>query len=67
MYYVVKYSGTFGFIKPWTAVRDSKTFSQQFLTPASLEGIQQDILRIIESEECPAVTKSKICLSCSYY
>lgn len=25
MYYVVKYSGPFGFIKPWTAVRDSET------------------------------------------
>jgi hypothetical protein len=29
--YVVKYSGPFGFIKPWTAVRDNETFSQQFL------------------------------------
>ncbi len=30
--YVVKYSVPFGFIKPWTAVRDGETFSQQFLT-----------------------------------
>ena len=43
MYYVVKYSGTFGFIKPWTAVRDSKTFSQQFLTPSIIEGIRQKL------------------------
>lgn len=31
MLYIVKYAGPFGFIKPWTAVRDGKTFSQQFL------------------------------------
>jgi hypothetical protein len=41
MCYVVKYSGPFGFIKPWTAVRDSKTFSQQFLTPSIIEGVRQ--------------------------
>lgn len=43
MYYVVKYSGPFGFIKPWTAVRDSRTFSQQFLTPSIIEGIRQKL------------------------
>jgi hypothetical protein len=43
MYYVIKYSGPFGFIKPWTAVRDSKTFSQQFLTPSIIEGIRQKL------------------------
>jgi hypothetical protein len=42
-YYVVKYSGTFGFIKPWTAVRDSETFSQQFLTPSIIEGIEKKL------------------------
>jgi hypothetical protein len=41
--YIVKYSGPFGFIKPWTAVRDSKTFSQQFLTPSIIEGIRQKL------------------------
>ncbi|MEC5146590.1 hypothetical protein [Chitinophaga sp. 212800010-3] len=41
--YVAKYSGPFGFIKPWTAVRDSKTFSQQFLTASSLEGIEKKL------------------------
>ncbi|MEX2336297.1 MAG: hypothetical protein WD555_03400 [Fulvivirga sp.] len=49
-YYVVKYSGPFGFIKPWTAVRDSETFSQQFLTPSIVEGIEKklfpDLLKI---------------------
>ena len=33
-YYVVKFTGPFGFIKPWTAVRDAsggETYSQQFL------------------------------------
>ncbi len=43
MLYVVKYSGPFGFIKPWTAVRDSKTFSQQFLTPSIIEGIREKL------------------------
>lgn len=43
MNYVVKYSGPFGFIKPWTAVRDGKTFSQQFLTPSIIEGIRQKL------------------------
>ena len=42
-YFVVKYSGQFGFIKPWTAVRDSETFSQQFLTPSIVEGIEKKL------------------------
>lgn len=41
--YVVKYAGPFGFIKPWTAVRDSETFSQQFLTPSIIEGIEKKL------------------------
>ena len=41
--YIVKYSGPFGFIKPWTAVRDSETFSQQFLTPSILCGIERKL------------------------
>lgn len=42
-YYIVKYSGPFGFIKPWTAIRDSETFSQQFLTPSIVEGIEKKL------------------------
>jgi len=42
-YFIVKYSGPFGFIKPWTAVRDSKTFSQQFLTASIIEGIEKKL------------------------
>lgn len=41
--YVIKYSGAFGFIKPWTAVRDIETFSQQFLTPSIIEGIEKKL------------------------
>lgn len=41
--FVIKYSGPFGFIKPWTAVRDSETFSQQFLTPSIIEGIEKKL------------------------
>ena len=43
MLYVVKYKGKFGFIKPWTAVRDGKTYSQQFLTPSVIEGIEKKL------------------------
>jgi len=43
MYYIVKYSGQFGFIKPWTAVRDSETYSQQFLTPSIITGIERKL------------------------
>lgn len=42
-YYIVRYSGPFGFIKPWTAVRDGETFSQQFLTPSIIEGIEKKL------------------------
>jgi len=41
--YVVKYTGPFGFIKPWTAVRDSETYSQQFLTPSIVAGIERKL------------------------
>lgn len=41
--YIIKYAGPFGFLKPWTAVRDGETFSQQFLTPSMLEGIEKKL------------------------
>lgn len=43
MYYIVKYTGKFGFVKPWTAVRDGETYSQQFLSPSTLEGIEKKL------------------------
>jgi hypothetical protein len=43
MLYVVKYSGQFGFIKPWTAVRDEEVYSQQFLTPSIIGGIERKL------------------------
>ena len=42
-YYVVKYTGQFGFIKPWTAVRDGETFSQQYLTQSTIEGMEKKL------------------------
>ncbi|MFA5668842.1 MAG: hypothetical protein WC967_06340 [Balneolaceae bacterium] len=42
-YFIVTYTGPFGFIKPWTAVRDSETFSQQFLTPSIVEGMEKKL------------------------
>lgn len=41
--YLVRYTGPFAFIKPWTAVRDSETFSQQFLTPSIVCGIERKL------------------------
>ncbi|MDR3611554.1 MAG: hypothetical protein P4L27_13380 [Ignavibacteriaceae bacterium] len=52
--FVVKYSGPFGFIKPWTAVRDGETISQQFLTPSIIMGIElklfPELLKEVEPE-----------------
>lgn len=48
--FVVKYTGPFGFIKPWTAVRDSETFSEQFLTPSIVEGIEKKLFPELLSE-----------------
>lgn len=50
-YYIVKYTGPFGFIKPWTAVRDSETFSQQFLTQSILGGIERKLFPELLIEE----------------
>lgn len=57
MYYVVKYSGQFGYIKPWTAVRDSETFSQQFLTPSIVEGIEKKLFPELLKEKSPGIKK----------
>lgn len=48
--YFVNYRGPFGFIKPWTAVRDSETFSQQFLTPSIVAGIERKLFPDLLSE-----------------
>lgn len=42
-YHVVRYEGHFGYLKPWTAVRDAQTYSQQFLTPSVIEGMRQKL------------------------
>lgn len=41
--HVTTFTGPFGFIKPWTAVRDKETYSQQFLTPSTIEGIREKL------------------------
>lgn len=41
--FVVQFKGHFGFIKPWTAVRDELTFSQQFLSPSTIEGMEKKL------------------------
>ena len=42
-YYLVTYTGPFGYLKPWTAVRDGETYSQQFLTPSVIKGMEQKL------------------------
>lgn len=56
--YYVKYAGTFGYIKPWTAVRDSETYSQQFLTPSMIEGIEKKLFPNLLSETGISKVKS---------
>lgn len=41
--YIVKFYGCIAFIKPWSAVRDNKTSSLQFLTPSTIEGIEKKL------------------------
>ncbi len=41
--FIVRYAGMFGFIKPWTAVRDEEVYSQQFLTPSIVGGIERKL------------------------
>ena len=48
--YFVRFKGQFGFIKPWTAVRDSETFSQQFLTPSIVAGMERKLFPELLSE-----------------
>jgi hypothetical protein len=43
MKYIVEFNGKFGFIKPWSSVRDSKTKSNFFLTPSILMGIERKL------------------------
>lgn len=50
--YIVIYKGKFGFIKPWTAVRDGETFSQQFLTPSIIEGIEKKLFPELLERNC---------------
>jgi len=43
VFQTVTYTGPFGYLKPWTAVRDGETYSQQFLTPSVIEGMRQKL------------------------
>lgn len=60
MLFIVKYSGKFGFIKPWTAVRDGETFSQQFLTPSILRGIEQKLFPEMLSDYSSKVARYRL-------
>lgn len=62
-YFVVRYSGAFGYIKPWSAVRDGETYSQQFLTPAIVEGIEKKLFpELLDKEGIHKILRHK--LSC---
>ena len=60
--FVVVYHGYFGFIKPWTAVRDELTFSQQFLTPSIIIGIEQKLFpeMLNETNYVPRIIRHKL-------
>ena len=60
--FVVVYHGNFGFIKPWTAVRDELTFSQQFLTPSIIMGIEQKLFpeMLNETNYIPRIIRHKL-------
>lgn len=55
--HVVRYSGPFGFIKPWAAVRDEETASQLFLLPSTLNGIA---LRLFPHREQSPIIRHKL-------
>lgn len=65
MYYIVKYTGKFGFIKPWTAVRDGETFSQQFLTPSIIEGMEKKLFpeTLSLNGKITKIIRHKLCYS----
>ena len=49
--FIVKFTGQFGFIKPWTAVRDDEVYSQQFLTPSIVGGIERKLFPELLNKE----------------
>ncbi len=51
MLYLVKYTGPFGFIKTWTAVRDEEVYSQQFLTQSIIGGIERKLFPELLNKE----------------
>lgn len=61
MYYVTVFTGPFAFIKPWTAVRDASTFSQQFLTPSIIEGIEKKLFpRLLTDQGIKCIKRHKL-------
>jgi hypothetical protein len=60
MLYIVTYKGPFGFIKPWTAVRDEETFSQQFLTPSTIRGIEQRLFPELLGSYTPKIQRYRL-------
>jgi hypothetical protein len=60
MYFIVKYTGIFGFIKPWTAVRDGETFSQQFLTPSIIQGIEKKLFPELLQNYSPKIARHRL-------
>jgi len=58
--YCVTWKGRFGFIKPYCAVRDELVFSQQFLTPSIVSGIEMKLFpELIEFKDDYDISKIK--------
>lgn len=66
MKYLVKFEGNFAFIKPWTAVRDSVTKSNHYLTPSILMGIERKLfpeLRINDNGKLNKIIRHRLSFS----
>ena len=59
--FVVKFNGVFGFIKPYSAVRDELIYSQKFLTPSILNGMEQKFFpELLKQRKCSKIIRHKL-------
>ncbi|MDD2438149.1 MAG: CRISPR-associated protein Cas4 [Massilibacteroides sp.] len=67
--YVLEKNGVEGVtgILEYPSMRQKTSVSLTEEDRRMLMDVEQDIMRIIEKEECPLVIKSRICKKCSYY
>lgn len=49
MIYAIKYEGVFGFIKPFTSMRDELINSEKYLYPSTINGIEKKLFNNIQN------------------